>query len=489
LEDLLQKGQTQLSNARKQEMANRHSFGLLKQSLVDEMSADQKHMAQAKKNLAASGEAKATAEGDLAVASADLKEDEATFATLAQDCKNGRRDHKDDTKSRAEEMQAISYTKSILVKDNDTYTAAVVNTYGDAKLDQATSFFQVSRSDLISSADLAKFEAVRFIQDLARKERSPALAQLASKMSSVIRFSESAGSDPMAKAKQLVSDMIATLEKDANADATQQAFCEKETSESNAKKQETQAELDKLDTSIDSKNAKAAKLKEESATLQMELGQLARSQAEMDKIRWDQKALFAKNKEDMQAGISGLQQAVSILKEYYANDDTNRAEAGAGGHAAGRSGHNAGAGAIISELQNVESDFSKTLAEMGATELTAAREYEETSNVNKISKVTKESNLKHKTKEAAGLAKSTAQAMSDRAGEQTELDAVNEYLAKLGKMCVGKASTFADRKARRTAEIEGLKEALSILEGTALIQRSSKRAFRGKQPAVQHLKI
>merc|ERR1719253_2477383 len=62
LEDLLEKAETQLEKARKAETANRHTFGLLKQSLDDEISADKKDMAQAKKNLAASGEAKATAE-------------------------------------------------------------------------------------------------------------------------------------------------------------------------------------------------------------------------------------------------------------------------------------------------------------------------------------------------------------------------------------------------------------------------------------------
>jgi len=485
LENLLDKAQTQLQTARTAETAKMNSFGMLKQSIEGEMAADQKAMTHAKKDIAASEQAKAIAEGDLAITSADLKEDEDTFRTLAQDCKLGKLDHKADTASRAEEAAALAAAKKILVTGDDTYTAAVVHTYGDAALDQVTTFFQISRSDLVSSADLAQFEAVRFIRDLARKEKSPALAQLATKMSSIIRFAESAHSDPMAKVKQLVADMIATLEADAKADATQEAFCTKEISESKTKKAENQAELDKITTKIDSMSAKSAKLQDQSATLQKELGELARSQAEMDKMRFDAKTLFAKNKKEMEAGISGLEQAVSTLKEYYANDDSNRAEAGAGGHAAGRAGHDAGAGRIIEELQLVQSDFSKTLSEMQGAEFTAAREYQETCHVNEISKVTKENDLKHKAKEAAGLGKSLVEARSDKETVQSELDAVNEYLGKLAKMCVGKASTFADRKARRSSEIAGLQEALAILEGqSALLQRSSKRAFR-KQPSVQ----
>jgi predicted RNase H-like nuclease (RuvC/YqgF family) len=127
---------------------------------------------------------------------------------------------------------------------------------------------------------------------------------------------------------------------------------------------------------------------------------------------------------------------------------------------------------------------------MEGSEGTAAREYEETSHVNEISKATKENNLKHKTKEIAGLGKSLVEATSDKEGVQSEFDALTEYLSKLGHMCVGKASTFADRKARRDAEISGLQEAIAILEGNpTLIQRASKRSFRGKQSGVQHTKL
>merc|ERR1719502_1994712 len=119
-----------------------------------------------------------------------------------------------------------------------------------------------------SGADLAKFEAVRFVRDLARKSNSPALAQLASRMSSAMHLSAAAGEDPFAKVKGLITDMIATLESDAEADASHKAYCDKETSETTAKKDELTAESDKLSTKIAQDKASSAKLKEEVATLQ-----------------------------------------------------------------------------------------------------------------------------------------------------------------------------------------------------------------------------
>merc|ERR550537_281236 len=89
LEGLTEKAETQLAKATKTEETSLQNFQMLKQSLTDEITFAEKDMAAAKSNLAASGEAKATAEGDLAVTEKDLKEDETTLSTLHQDCMTG----------------------------------------------------------------------------------------------------------------------------------------------------------------------------------------------------------------------------------------------------------------------------------------------------------------------------------------------------------------------------------------------------------------
>ena len=72
-----------------------------------------------------------------------------------------------------------------------------------------------------------------------------------------------------------------------------------------------------------------------------------------------------------------------------------------------------------------------------------------------------------------------AEASSDREGVQEELDAVNEYLGKLKERCVAKAETYAERKARREAELAGLEQALEILNTqAAFAQTKAKRMLR-----------
>ena len=117
---------------------------------------------------------------------------------------------------------------------------------------------------------------------------------------------------------------------------------------------------------------------------------------------------------------------------------------------------------------------------MIAAEEAAQASYEQETKENEIETATKQQDVKYKTKESADLDKEAAELTSDRSGVQEELDAVNEYLEKLKERCIAKPESYETRVARRDAEIAGLKQALEILEGEAvLLQRSSKRVLRG----------
>merc|ERR1719331_1597262 len=237
--------------------------------------------------------------------------------------------------------------------------------------------------------------------------------------------------------------------------------------ETEQKQTEKEAAIEKLSTSIDSMSAKSAKLKEEVAELQKELAATAKAQAEMDKLRAEEKAAYDKNSAEMEKGVKGVQMALKVLRDYYAKDSAHASADGAGS-------------SIIGLLEVCEADFSKGLAEMNAAESTAASEYKTTTQENKITKATKDQSVKYKTKEFKGLDKSTAETTADRSTVQDELDAVNEYYGGLKERCIAKPESYADRVQRREAEIAGLKEALSILKGQAvLLQRSSKHTLRG----------
>merc|ERR1712194_581692 len=91
----------------------------------------------------------------------------------------------------------------------------------------------------------------------------------------------------------------------------------------------------------------------------------------------------------------------------------------------------------------------------------------------------KSQDSKYKTKEAAGLDKEIAELSSDRDTTNTELSAVIEYYGKVKERCVAKPESYEERKARRAAEIEGLKEALSILENEAAFMQRGRKGGQG----------
>jgi len=462
IQGLLEKAQGQLADARQKETTALHNFEMLKQALEDSLKFADKDMAQAKSANAASSEAKAVAEGDLAATSKDLAEDVKSLAELHHECMTGATEFEGATQSRGEELKALSVAKKVISENTG---GAESLTYGSDQV----SFLQVSRSNAFSEAGLATSNAaVHFMRELARKHNDAALTQLASRMSSAVRFGASDGDDVFAKVKGLISDMVARLESEAAADASHKVFCDKEMTETDAKKTEKDSEIAKLTTKIDQMSARSAQLKQEVATLQKELAELAATQAEMDKLRQEEKAAYDANKPELEQGLEGVKLALNVLREYYAKDDKS---------------HDAAEGAasgIIGLIEVVESDLSKGLAEMVATEESAAAEYEQQTKENEITNATKQQDVKYKTDEFTRLDKAVSEATTDREGVQSELDAVLEYLEKLKEQCVAKAETYEERVGRRDAELAGLKQALQILGGEAsLLQKSSRHVLRG----------
>merc|ERR1719326_1242793 len=195
-------------------------------------------------------------------------------------------DFEAETTSRGEELKALAFAKK----------AVVENTAGAT--DQQYSFLQIA-----SSSDLRKTETVQLIKNLAKTQKSPVLAQLASRIASAMKLNS--GEDVFAKIKGMITDMIEKLEQEAAEAAELKEWCDKEIGESTAKKEEADALFEKLSTKLNSASAESAKLKEEVATLQKELADLAKAQSEATRIRGEEKAAFDKNHPEMEQGLKG----------------------------------------------------------------------------------------------------------------------------------------------------------------------------------------
>jgi len=454
LNGLLEKAETQLDEARKEEQGSLNAFQMQKQSLEDKLKFANKEMADAKKGLAATGETKATAGGNLEVTSKDLAEDVKALEELHHECLTEATNFEDSTASRGEELKALAAAKKII---QEATGGALAQTYEQAD----TSFVQVSAKENSES-----FKAVNMVRHLAMSMRSQVLAQLATRMQAASR---SSSSDPFGKVKGLIKSMIEKLLDEADASATKKAYCDKEMGESAAKQDEKESDIEKLTTQVDVMSAESKKLKGEVSTLQKELASMSRTQANMDKLRMEEKGIYAKNKPEVEKGLKGIKLALKVLRDYYAQDDKDHASS------------DGGATGIIGLLEVVESDFSKGLAEMVAAEEASVSEYDKATKENEVDKATKEQDAKYKTKEHVALDKSIAESKGDKSGVEEELSAVNEYFAGIKKECIAKAEPYEEKVKRRNAEIAGLKDALETLQNDAslLQKRTVHKHFRG----------
>jgi len=475
LEDLKEKAEGQLAELRKSEASTKHNFNMLKQSLEDEVDADSKDMADEKAFKASTEETKAVAEGDLSETVRSLAEDRNALKTASTTCMSVAADHEATVKSRNEELSAIATAKKIL---GETTSGAQGQSY---------SFIQVQTgSRLQTRSDLANAEIVGLLKKLAREHHSTALAQLASRIGAVIRYGTAGGEDPFVKVRNLITDMISKLQAEAQSEGTEKAYCDEELAKTESKKAELEGTIKKLTSKIDLAAAKSAGLKEDVKALQAELAKMSRQQAEADQIRAEEKGAYDTAKAELESGISGVQRALGVLRDYYQNS-ASLVQSAVNSDAfmqqpAAPQGHNKAGGAggsIIDILEVVESDFAKNLAAEEAQEADAVSDYEKNTQENKLSTTMKSQDAKYKEKEFKSLDKSISELSGDKETTSTEQAAVLEYDGKLKGRCIAKPESYEERKSRRTAEVEGLKEALSILESETAFMQHGKRSLRG----------
>jgi len=455
LEDMLEKAKGELAAAQKAEMNSKFDYDMLKQKLEDMMANADKVMDETKKAKAAAEEAKAIAQGELDTASKTLSDSESHLKDLQQECMAKAEEYETSQHSRSEELTALDTAKKVLVE----------KTAGAA--DREYSFIQVSAKTRVGArAKQAKDEVLNLIQGLAKDDKAMSLLAQRVEAASML------GADPFAKIKGLISEMIEKLEEEAAKEAAHKAFCDKEMSETKAKKEDKESEIEDLTTKIDKATSKIAKLTEEIATLEEELGAIAKAQQEADKIRMEEKEAWEAAKADYESGIEGVGMALKVLRDYYAEKEEALIQAK----------HDKATGAasgIIGMLEVVESDFTKSLAEGTAKEAMAVEEYEKLTQDNKIATTEKTTAAKYKNKDKKETEEMLVSLKEDKVTVDKEYAAVMEYWNELQPMCIAKPEPYAERKKRREAEIAGLKEALTILEeeaGSAFLQiRTARR--------------
>jgi len=428
------KAEETLSDVRKAEMQSNHEFMMLKQGLESQIKSTQQELNENTHAKQATTEALAQAEKDLGIAQRALAADTEYLADHKRECQEKARTWEAEHKDGEAELKALSAAKDIL-----TQKFSLVST-------KQTLVSKIHRQ---ADADDAKTKALQVIEQLGRKFKSTALVSLA----------YSAAADPFGKVRDMIEDMIAKLQHEAAEEATQKAFCDEETGKSEKSKAEKMGKLEKTNARVEQAEAGIAKLSDQITTLSTELAEIDSAVKAATTLRQQENSAFRVAEKDFSESQDACAQAIEVLREYYEG-------AGAALVQVGSKSSRDGSG-IIGLLEVAESDFAKLLSDARTSEDAAASDFKKMTQENKLSKATKEAERKGKESEVKSLQTALSNGNEDKEGITTELDAVLAYLAELKPQCETKAPSYAEKKAKREAEIDGLKNALEILSDSA----------------------
>jgi chromosome segregation ATPase len=302
-----------------------------------------------------------------------------------------------------------------------------------------------------------KEQALKLIHTLGKRLHSTVLVSLSFR----------ALADPFAKVKRMIEEMVEKLLAEAAEEADQKAFCDQEMGTTNKEKENKQGKLDTVNARIEKATSRSETLSGEVSVLSKELAEIDAASAEATAIRNEEKGSFDKASKDYSESQEACAAAIEVLRAYYESGSfvqvsmTTKVQSKVQMKAKD-------AGGIIGMLEVAESDFSRLLSEAKAAETQAADEYDSLMQENKVLKATKSAEVKSEKSEIASLGTTNENYGEDKDGLNKELGALNDYLDKLKPQCETQVPTYEERKARREKEIDGLKEALAVLEGDSV---------------------
>jgi len=444
-------------------LANEKKFAAKEQAEKAEVSAmksDQMHQAQE----------------DMDEETKERNADQSFLDVLTEACETKAQEWDGRSKTRAGELAAIAKALEALesgVQQNWSANKKLVGLQVRAQkkmsMVAATSFLQIHSTNAEKQDGVTR-RALQLISQKADRLRSRVL--------SAVLIKAKASEDHFVKVRGLIKDLIARLEADAESEATQKSFCDREMAAALSQRDRAQATLEEITAETARNEAERTQLLEDIDNLQKSIAGLQKALNEATQLRSDERAENEKTLAEAAAGTEAVKFALQVLSEFYEGaaaglmqyvpPDSDREGKTVGDLAPDTwegkySGRQESSKGIIGLLEVILSDFERTIETVTSEEKAAQEQFEqfEKDTNNDISekqkdKATKEARVADITDELARLKDAAADAQGMLDGSLAELE-------KLKPMCVEAEETYAERVAKRQQEIEALKQAMEIL--------------------------
>jgi len=266
--------------------------------------------------------------------------------------------------------------------------------------------------------------------------------------------------DPLADIKAKIQGMLDALVAQENAEKGPDDFCSTELASNREKKGAKQDDADRFVAEL-----RAAELKQQEFANTVQGATLGRNALAAEKARVEQelgseKDRIAEEKKDHDLSIQVLDKAVSLINEEFAASLVQTAQ---------QTNRAVDAGKVTAALNAARDLFAQqnSAAESHLTELGTRTETQ----VSELDAAVRARDQEISEAEAgtADQADQAAQAKESKQTAQAELTSILTYLENLGQQCgPSLGNTYEELKRQREEEIEGLQEALKVLEGEAV---------------------
>jgi len=468
LSDLKDKFSEEKSTLEQDEMKGKHAFDMMMMELKDSIAQAENQRAKKAKTKAQREEDAASAKGDLADTTASHDEDVKYLEDLNAQCTQKSNDFELRQQLRAEELEAIQKAIEI-ISSPDVAGASDKH----LSLVQKSFALRASKSKGLSRVPAHKIAA--YLQGQADKLQSKQLALLAAEVAA----------DPFAKVKKMIDAMITKLLEEANEEADHKGWCDTEMATNKQTREDKTEEVNALSAESDKLKADILKLSQQIADLTDAIAEIDASVAKATEVREAEKAKNKATIEDAQGAQTAVEQALAVLKDFYAKagkgaenltvgyDGRTRLLQGPEDEAPETfdepyTGMGGSSGGVMGLLEVIQSDFSRVEAETTAAEADAAKAYDRFMAESKKDKAVKTADMEHKTKSKTQKESDLQDTETDLKGTEDELQAAVFYYDKLKPSCVATVEPYEERVAKREAEIESLRMALQILSGDAI---------------------
>jgi septal ring factor EnvC (AmiA/AmiB activator) len=436
-------------------------------------------------------------------ATKELSDAEKFLANLKVACKEKTTDFEERTKTRQDEIMAISEAIAIL-NDDDALDIFKKSLPSPPSAPQA--FLQKGNAQ---SKATAVSKARALITNTAFK--TPALNLLAHTLKSKLRTGSQVDFSSVLK---MIDDMVTLLKKEGEDDATHKKFCDGEFDSSSDEKKATEDKLASLASAISEMNDEISSLKDAIAKTTAEIKALDESVADATAQRKTENAEYTETMQLNEAAIQLIFKAQNRMNKFYNPDQyqgPKMREPTAEERAAMAAGEKVDLSAppqmiagttqmvfiqlhsqsaeeslqsppetygefkpktqksngVIGLMKMLINDLEKDIQEAEHIEKTATKDYQELVSDAQESRAQNVKSISDKESTKAEIEGKLQEAKTSSVVTNDAYEQVKNYIADLHNSCDFIVAQFEVRKEARTNEIESLKNAKAVLSGAS----------------------